>query len=163
MTALIDALAEHADTGSAAAGALTRQLQAAARRSPCAVIFDPQLPPLDLSATHIVFATHQMALPKRHELTSDLHAAKLPFAALLGLLSAILVGRQRNRRLAARYVAALGVTDPDVRDRLLRTITDGLSPLSHVDPATGDNVVQPGREGEFLAKIHHRIGRIKVL
>lgn len=239
MTVLIDELAAQAAAGSAAAAGLARKLQAAARRDLCAVMFDPALPALDLSATHIVFATHQLAVPKRHELRSDLHTAKLPFAALfgravltlsallaktvafgdprfslvhadecywltregegspgydtvlelirdgrknhagivlaghdpddtgddtlLGLLSAILVGRQRNRRLAARYVTALGVTDPDVRDRLLRTITDGLSPLSHVDPATGDSVVQPGREGEFLAKIHHRLGRIKVL
>jgi hypothetical protein len=239
MAALIDALAGDAERGSAAAGMLARQLTAAARRPGCAVIFEAALPPLDLSAAHIVFATHQMALPKRHELRSDLHSSKLPFAALfgravltlsaliaktvafgdrafvlvhadecywltregegspgydtvlelirdgrkndagillaghdpddtgddtlLGLLSATFIGRQRNARLAGRYVDALGVTDPDVRNRLLRTITDDLSPLSHVDPATGDAVVQPGREGEFIAKIHQRMGRLRVL
>lgn len=239
MTAVIDVLAGEAGRGNPAAGMLARQLSAAARRPVCAVVFDQRLPPLDLSADHIVFATHQMALPKRHELRSDLHAAKLPFAALfgravltlsaliaktvafgdrrfvlvhadecywltregegspgydtvlelirdgrknhagillaghdpddtgddtlLGLLSATFVGRQRNRRLAERYVDALGVTDRDVRNRLLRTITDDLSPLSHLDPATGDAVVQPGREGEFVAKIHQRIGRLRVL
>jgi hypothetical protein len=82
---------------------------------------------------------------------------------LLGLLSAVLVGRQRNRDLAARYVAALGVTDPDVVEQLVRAITQELSPLSHRDPASGDLMVEPGREGEFLARFHHRIGRLRVL
>ena len=239
MNALIDALMEHAERGHAAAGTLGRQLAAAARRDLCAVIFDARLPALDLSAEHIVFSTHQMAVPKRHELRSDVHAAKLPFVALfgravltlsavlaktvamgdpkfvlvhadecywltregegspgydtvldlikdgrknhagillaghdpddtgddhlLGLLSATFIGRQRNRRLAGRYVDALGVTDPDLRHRLLRTITEDLSPVSHVDSVTGDTVVQADREGEFIAKIINGMGRVRVL
>ncbi len=82
---------------------------------------------------------------------------------LLGLLSAILLGRQRNRQLATGYVAALGVTDPDLAERLITTVTDDLSPLAHTDPDSGELVVAPGREGEFIARIHHRIGKLKVL
>lgn len=239
MGVLIDTLFEDSGRGNTAAGALARQLSAAARRGLCAVIFDPALPALDLAAEHIVFSTHQMSVPKRHELRSDLHAAKLPFAALfgravltlsamlaktvamgdpkfvlvhadecywltregegspgydtvlelikdgrknhagillaghdpddtgddhlLGLLSATFIGRQRNRRLAGRYVDALGITDPDLRHRLLRTITEDLSPVSHIDPATGDAVVEAHREGEFIAKIIHGMGRVRVL
>jgi hypothetical protein len=239
MSALIEALADAASRGDSVASTLGRQLGAAARRPAAAVIFDQALPPLDLSGNHIVFATHQMALPKRHELRSDLQTSKLPFAALfgravltlsaviaksvafgdprfvlvhadecywltregegspgydtvlelirdgrknhagillaghdpedtgdatlLGLLSAIFIGRQRNRRLAKRYVDALGIADTVVRDRLIRTITEDLSPLTHIDPATGDTIVAPGREGEFIAKIHHRLGRLRVL
>lgn len=222
-----------------AATELGRQIRAAARRGGTSVIFDPSLPPLDVAADHIVFATHGMAMPKAHELRSDRQLAQLPFAALfgravltltallakaiafedprfamvhadecywltregegsagyetalelirdgrknnaglilaghdpqdtgdetlLGLLSAVLVGRQRNRTLAQRYVHAIGVTDEQLVEQLVAAITDDLSPLSHTDPDTGDLVVEPGREGEFVARIHHRLGRIKVL
>ena len=67
-----------------AAADLARQLRAAARRAGTGVIFDPALPPLDLSAAHVVFATHGMSMPKRHELNSDRQLAQLPFAALFG-------------------------------------------------------------------------------
>ncbi|MEU1813009.1 ATP-binding protein [Micromonospora aurantiaca (nom. illeg.)] len=236
MAALIEYLAGYDVPG---AGELARQIRAAARRPGTAVVFDPALPPLDLSAPHVVFATSGMSMPKRHELRSERQMATLPFAALfgravltltaliartiafddprfvlvhadecywltregegspgydvvlelirdgrknhagillaghdpddtgdpvlLGLLSAILAGRQRNPRLAARYVSALGVTDPHVAARLTRVITDGLSPLAHSDAATGDPAVEPGREGEFVARLHHRLGKIKVL
>jgi hypothetical protein len=223
----------------AGAADLGRRLRAAARRGGVGVVFDPSLPPLDLTGEHIVFATHGMAMPKLHELHSDRHLAQLPFAALfgravltltavlakaiafsderfvlvhadecywltregegspgyetalelirdgrknnaglilsghdpadtgdetlLGLLSAVLLGRQRNRTLAERCVGALGVADPDQVRRLVAVVTDDLSPLSHTDPDGGDLVVAPGREGEFLARIHHQIGKIKVL
>jgi hypothetical protein len=219
---------------------LGRQIRAAARRAGTSVIFDPALPPLDLSADHIVFATHGMTLPKSHELRSDRQLSQLPFTALfgravltlsaviaktiafvdpgrftlvhadecywltregegspgydtalelirdgrknnaglilaghdpadtgdetlLGLLSAVLVGRQRNRTLAVRCVRALGVTDEELAERLVTVVTDDLSPLTHTDKQTGDIVVGPGREGEFVARIHNRIGKIKVL
>ena len=234
---LTDVLLEARDEP--AAVDLGRQLRAAIRRAGTGVVFDESLPPLDLSADHIVFATHGMTLPKAHELRGDRQLAQLPFAArfgravltltamiakaiafaderfvlvhadecywltregegspgydtalelirdgrknnaglllaghdpadtgdetLLGLLSAVFVGRQRNRALAARYVAALGITDPDLAERVLVTITEDLSPLTHTDPVTGDPVVAPGREGEFLARIHHRVGKVKVL
>lgn len=221
------------------AGTLARQIRAAARRPGTGVIFDHSLPPLDLSAEHIIFATSGMAMPKRHELESARQLAQLPFAArfgravltltavvakaiafadarfvlvhadecywltregegspgydttlelirdgrknnaglllaghdpddtgsqtLLGLLSALFVGRQRNRALADRYVGALGVTDPALAERLAAVITGDLSPLTHTDPATGDMIVEPGREGEFVARIHNRIGMVKVL
>jgi hypothetical protein len=238
MAALVDELAERG-AGDPAAADLARQLRAAARRTATAVIFDPDLPPLDLTVAHIVFATAGLALPKRHEMRTDAQLAKLPFAALfgravltltalvaktiafgdhrfvlvhadecywltregegspgydtvlelvrdgrknnagillaghdpddtgddtlLGLLSAVFVGRQRNPKLARRYVTALGVTDPDVAARLARAITEDLSPLTHTDPGSGNPVVAPGREGEFLARIHHRTGRVRVL
>jgi hypothetical protein len=234
---LVEVLAEMGDLP--AAGGLGRQLRAAARRGGTAVVFDPALAPLDLSADHVLFATHGMALPKAHELRSDRQLATLPFAALfgravltltavvakaiafadvrfvlvhadecywltregegspgydttlelirdgrknnaglilaghdpadtgdetlLGLLSAVLVGRQRNRALAQRCVRALGVHDDGLASRLAGTITDDLSPLTHTDPHTGDLVVAPGREGEFVARIHGRISKIKVL
>lgn len=237
MAALMAALQAMPDPP--AAGELGRQLRAAARRPGTGVVFDPALPPLDTSADHIVFATHGMTMPKRHELRSARQLAQLPFAALfgravltltavlakaiafgdsrfvlvhadecywltregegspgydttlelirdgrknnaglllaahdpedtgnetlLGLLSAVFLGRQRNHQLATRYVAAIGVTDPQLAEQLTATITGGLSPLTHTDPATGDMVVEPGREGEFIARIHNRIGMVKVL
>lgn len=237
MGALIRALDAMPDEP--AATDLSRQLRAAARRAGTGVIFDPALPPLDLSTPHVVFATHGMSMPKRHELNSDRQLAQLPFQALfgravltltamvaktiafedsrfvlvhadecywltregegspgydttlelirdgrknnaglllaghdpadtgnetlLGLLSAIFLGRQRNHNLATRYVRALGITDERLAARLAATITDDLSPLTHTDPATGDMVVEPGREGEFIARIHHQIGKVKVL
>jgi AAA-like domain len=84
-------------------------------------------------------------------------------ATLLGLLSAVFAGRQRNPALAARYVAALGVTDTATADHLTKVITDGLSPLTHTDRDTGDPSVEPGREGEFVARIHNQLGRMKIL
>lgn len=223
-----------------AAVELARQIRAAARRAGTSVIFDPALPPLDLSADHVVFATHGMTVPKAYELRADRPLSQLPFPALfgravltlsaviaktvafadpgrftlvhadecywltregegspgydtalelirdgrknnaglilaghdpadtgddtlLGLLSAVLVGRQRNRTLAQRCVAALGVIDETLADRLVSVVTDDLSPLTHTDEHSGDLVVAPGREGEFVARIHHRIGKIKVL
>jgi hypothetical protein len=221
------------------AAELGRQMRAAARRAGTGVIFDPALPPLDMSADHIVFATHGMTMPKRHELRSDRQMARLPFAALfgravltltavlakaiafedsrfvlvhadecywltregegspgydttlelirdgrknnaglllaahdpddtgnetlLGLLSAVFLGRQRNHNLATRYVRAIGVTDQQLAASLADTITNHLSPLTHTDPNTGDMVVEPGREGEFIARIHNRVGMVKVL
>lgn len=226
-------------SGEPAAVELGRQLQAASRRAGTGVVFDASLPPLDLSADHIVFATHGMALPKIHELRNDRQLEQLPFAArfgravltltavlaksiafedsrfvlvhadecywltregegspgydttlelirdgrknnaglllaghdpddtgdetLLGLLSAVFLGRQRNRTLATRYVRAIGVSDDALAERLVTTVTDDLSPLNHVDPATGDMIVDPGREGEFVARVHNRIGKVKVL
>jgi hypothetical protein len=82
---------------------------------------------------------------------------------LLGLLSAVLVGRQRNRTLAERCVRALGVSATEQVERLVHEMTDGLSPLTYTDQQTGDMVVAPGREGEFIARVHNRIGKIKVL
>jgi hypothetical protein len=237
MAALADALQAMPDL--AAAADLSRQLRAAARRPGTGLVFDPTLVPLDTTADHIVFATHGMSMPKRHELRSARQLAHLPFAALfgravltltavlaksiafedarfvlvhadecywltregegspgydttlelirdgrknnaglllaahdpedtgnetlLGLLSAVFLGRQRNHQLATRYVRAIGVTDPDLAERLVATITGDLSPLTHTDPTTGDMVVEPGREGEFVARIHNRIGMLKVL
>jgi hypothetical protein len=232
-------LVEHLLDGPPAAAELGRQLRAAARRGGTEVIFDPSLPPLDLSADHIVFATHAMAVPRAHELSNDRALSRLPFAALfgravltltavlakaiafadsrfvlvhadecywltregegspgydtalelirdgrknnaglilaghdpgdtgdetlLGLLSAVLVGRQRNRVLAQRCVRAIGITDERLTRQLVATVTDDLSPLTHTAPDTGDVVVAPGREGEFIARIHNRVGKIKVL
>jgi hypothetical protein len=226
-------------TDEPAAVDLGRQVRAAARRAGTEVIFDRSLAALDLSADHIVFATHGMSMPKAHELRSDRQLAQLPFAALfgravltltavlakaiafedarfvlvhadecywltregegspgydttlelirdgrknnaglllaghdpddtgdqtlLGLLSAVFLGRQRNHALATRYVRAIGVTDPRLAERLAETITGDLSPLTYTDPVTGDLVVEPGREGEFIARIHNRTGKIKVL
>lgn len=237
MAALLAALESMSDTPAAAD--LHRQVRAAARRPNTGVIFDPTLPPLDISADHIVFATHGMSMPKRHELTRDRQLAQLPFAALfgravltltaviakaiafddsrfvlvhadecywltregegspgydttlelirdgrknnagmllaghdpedtgnetlLGLLSAVFLGRQRNRQLATRYVKAIGITDPQLAENLTSIITSDLSPLTHTDPVTGDMVVEPGREGEFIVRIHNRIGMVKVL
>lgn len=237
MATLIDALQAMPDLPAAAQ--LARQLRACARRPGTGLVFDPGLPPLDVSADHIVFATHGMTMPKRHELRSDRQLAHLPFAALfgravltltavlakaiafedarfvlvhadecywltregegspgydttlelirdgrknnaglllaahdpedtgnetlLGLLSAVFLGRQRNHQLATRYVRAIGVTDPQLAEPLIATITGDLSPLTHTDPATGDMIVEPGREGEFIARIHNRIGMLKVL
>jgi hypothetical protein len=237
MATLIDALQAMPDLPAAAQ--LSRQLRACARRPGTGLVFDPALVPLDLSADHIVFATHGMTMPKRHELRSDRQLAHLPFAALfgravltltavlakaiafgdsrfvlvhadecywltregegspgydttlelirdgrknnaglllaahdpedtgnetlLGLLSAVFLGRQRNHQLATRYVRAIGVTDPQLAEPLTATITGDLSPLTHTDPTTGDMVVEPGREGEFIARIHNRIGMVKVL
>jgi hypothetical protein len=221
------------------AAALSRQLRACARRPGTSLVFDPALVPLDTSADHIVFATHGMTMPKRHELQSARQLAQLPFAALfgravltltavlakaiafadarfvlvhadecywltregegspgydttlelirdgrknnaglllaahdpedtgnetlLGLLSAVFLGRQRNHQLATRYVRAIGITDPQLADHLTNTITSELSPLTHTDPETGDMIVEPGREGEFIARIHNRVGMVKVL
>lgn len=237
MAALADALQAMPDLPAAAD--LSRQLRAAARRPGTGLVFDPGLTPLDTTADHIVFATHGMTMPKRHELQSARQLAHLPFAALfgralltltavlakaiafedsrfvlvhadecywltregegspgydttlelirdgrknnaglvlaahdpedtgnqtlLGLLSAVFLGRQRNHQLATRYVRAIGVTDPQLAEQLTATITGDLSPLTHTDPATGDMVVEPGREGEFVARIHNRIGMLKVL
>jgi hypothetical protein len=237
MSALLTGLEAQPDQP--AAGQLHRQLRAAARRPGTGVIFDAGLPPLDISADHIVFATHGMSMPKRHELRSARQLAQLPFAALfgravltltavlakaiafedsrfvlvhadecywltregegspgydttlelirdgrknnagvllaghdpedtgnetlLGLLSAVFLGRQRNHQLATRYVRAIGVTDPQLAETLTSIITGDLSPLTHTDPTTGDMVVEPGREGEFIARIHNRIGMVKVL
>lgn len=237
MAALIQTLQSMTDLP--AAGELARQLRAAARRAGTGVIFDPTVPPLDMSADHIIFATHGMSMPKRHELRSDRQMARLPFAALfgravltltavlakaiafddsrfvlvhadecywltregegspgydttlelirdgrknnaglllaahdpddtgnetlLGLLSAVFLGRQRNHTLATRYVRAIGITDPHLAEQMAVTITDHLSPLTHTDPETGDMIVEPGREGEFIARIHNRIGMVKVL
>jgi hypothetical protein len=237
MSALLAGLEAQPDQP--AAGQLHRQLRAAARRAGTGVIFDAGLPPLDISADHIVFATHGMSMPKRHELRSARQLAQLPFAALfgravltltavlakaiafedsrfvlvhadecywltregegspgydttlelirdgrknnagvllaghdpedtgnetlLGLLSAVFLGRQRNHQLATRYVRAIGVTDPQLAENLTSIITGDLSPLTHTDPTTGDMVVEPGREGEFIARIHNRIGMVKVL
>lgn len=237
MSALISALQDMSDLPPAAQ--LARQLRAAARRGGTGVIFDPDVPPLDMSADHIVFATHGMSMPKRHELRSDRQLTRLPFAALfghavltlsavlakaiafedarfvlvhadecywltregegspgydttlelirdgrknnaglllaghdpedtgnetlLGLLSAVFLGRQRNHNLATRYVRAIGITDGQLAERMAATITNDLSPLTHTDPATGDMIVEPGREGEFIARIHNRIGMVKVL
>lgn len=222
-----------------AAADLHRHVRAAARRPGTGVVFDGSLPPLDISADHIVFATHGMSMPKRHELVSARQLAQLPFAALfgravltltavlakaiafgdsrfvlvhadecywltregegspgydttlelirdgrknnaglllaghdpedtgnetlLGLLSAVFLGRQRNHQLATRYVRAIGVTDQQLAESLTSIITSDLSPLTHTDPTTGDMVVEPGREGEFIARIHNRIGMVKVL
>lgn len=237
MAAMIETLQTIVDTP--AAGELSRQLRAAARRPGTGVVFDPTLRPLDTSADHIVFATHGMTMPKRHELHGERQLAHLPFAALfgravltltaviakaiafadsrfvlvhadecywltregegspgydttlelirdgrknnaglllaghdpedtgnetlLGLLSAVFLGRQRNHQLAIRYVRAIGVTDSHLAGQLTAVITGDLSPLTHTDPATGDMVVEPGREGEFIARIHNRIGMVKVL
>jgi hypothetical protein len=237
MAALMAALQAMADQPVAAA--LSRQLRACARRPGTGLVFDPALVPLDTSADHIVFATHGMTMPKRHELQSARQLAQLPFAALfgravltltavlakaiafadarfvlvhadecywltregegspgydttlelirdgrknnaglllaahdpedtgndtlLGLLSAVFLGRQRNHQLATRYVRAIGVTDPQLADHLTNTITGDLSPLTHTDPETGDMIVEPGREGEFIARIHNRVGMVKVL
>jgi hypothetical protein len=237
MAALADALQAMPDLSAAAD--LSRQLRAAGRRPGTGLVFDPTLVPLDTTAAHIVFATHGMTMPKRHELQSARQLAHLPFAALfgravltltavlakaiafedsrfvlvhadecywltregegspgydttlelirdgrknnaglllaahdpedtgnetlLGLLSAVFLGRQRNHQLATRYVRAIGVTDPQLAERLTATITGDLSPLTHTDPTTGDMMVEPGREGEFIARIHNRIGMLKVL
>lgn len=237
MAALADALQAMPDL--TAAADLSRQLRAAARRPGTGLVFDPTLVPLDTTADHIVFATHGMSMPKRHELHSARQLAHLPFAALfgravltltavlakaiafrdsrfvlvhadecywltregegspgydttlelirdgrknnaglllaahdpedtgnetlLGLLSAVFLGRQRNHQLATRYVRAIGVTDPLLAEQLTATITGDLSPLTHTDPSTGDMMVEPGREGEFIARIHNRIGMLKVL
>jgi hypothetical protein len=237
MAALMAALQAMSDQPAAAQ--LHRQLRAAARRPGTGLVFDPTLVPLDTSADHIVFATHGMSMPKRHELQSAQQLARLPFAArfgravltltavlakaiafedtrfvlvhadecywltregegspgydttlelirdgrknnaglllaahdpedtgnetLLGLLSAVFLGRQRNHQLATRYVRAIGITDPQLAEQLTTTITSDLSPLTHTDPATGDMVVEPGREGEFIARIHNRVGMLKVL
>jgi hypothetical protein len=237
MAALAGALQAMPDLPPAAD--LSRQLRAAARRPGTGLVFDPTLVPLDTTADHIVFATHGMTMPKRHELRSARQLAHLPFAALfgravltltavlakaiafqdtrfvlvhadecywltregegspgydttlelirdgrknnaglllaahdpedtgnetlLGLLSAVFLGRQRNHQLATRYVRAIGVTDPQLAEQLTATVTGDLSPLTHTDPITGDMVVEPGREGEFIARIHNRIGMLKVL
>lgn len=237
MAALVTALEAMSDTPAAAD--LHRRLRAAGRRPGTGVVFDPALPPLDTSADHIVFATHGMTMPRRHELRSARQLAQLPFAALfgravltltavlakaiafadsrfvlvhadecywltregegspgydttlelirdgrknnaglllaghdpedtgnetlLGLLSAVFLGRQRNHQLATRYVRAIGVTDEQLAGTLTAIITGDLSPLTHTDPTTGDMVVEPGREGEFIARIHSRIGMVKVL
>ncbi|HEY8474524.1 MAG TPA: ATP-binding protein, partial [Natronosporangium sp.] len=229
MSALIETLQSMADLPAAAQ--LARQLRACARRPGTGLVFDPALTPLDLSADHIVFATHGMTMPKRHELQSERQLAHLPFAALfgravltltavlaksiafddsrfvlvhadecywltregegspgydttleliragrknnaglllaahdpddtgnetlLGLLSAVFLGRQRNHNLATRYVRAIGITDPHLAEQVAATITDHLSPLTHTDPETGDMIVEPGREGEFIARIHN--------
>jgi hypothetical protein len=237
MAAVMAAL--QAMTDQPVAAALSRQLRACARRPGTGLVFDPALVPLDTSADHIVFATHGMTMPKRHELQSARQLAQLPFAALfgravltltavlakaiafadarfvlvhadecywltregegspgydttlelirdgrknnaglllaahdpedtgnetlLGLLSAVFLGRQRNHQLATRYVRAIGVTDPQLADYLTNAITGDLSPLTHTDPETGDMIVEPGREGEFIARIHNRVGMVKVL
>jgi hypothetical protein len=236
MAAVMDVLQTMPDQ---AATQLSRQLRAAARRPGTGLVFDPALKPLDISADHIVFATHGMSMPKRHELQSARQLAQLPFAALfgravltltavlakaiafadsrfvlvhadecywltregegspgydttlelirdgrknnaglllaahdpedtgnetlLGLLSAVFLGRQRNHQLATRYVRAIGITDPHLAQPLTAVITSDLSPLTHTDPATGDMIVEPGREGEFIARIHNRVGMVKVL
>jgi AAA domain-containing protein len=236
MASLVDGLQTMPDQ---AAAQLSRQLRAAARRPGTGLVFDPALKPLDISADHIVFATHGMSMPKRHELQSARQLAQLPFAALfgravltltavlakaiafadarfvlvhadecywltregegspgydttlelirdgrknnaglllaahdpedtgnetlLGLLSAVFLGRQRNHQLATRYVRAIGVTDPQLAQPLTAVITSDLSPLTHTDPETGDMVVEPGREGEFIVRIHNRVGMLKVL
>src|SRR5690606_12526514 len=77
MHALIRALDAMPDEP--AANDLSRQLRAAR-----GVVFHPTHPPLNLSAPHIIFATHGMSMPKRHELTSDRQLAQLPFSALFG-------------------------------------------------------------------------------
>src|SRR5690606_36276686 len=82
MHALIRALDAMPDEP--AANDLSRQLRAAARRAGTGVVFDPTLPPLDLSTPHVIFATHGMNIPKRHELSSDRQLAQLPFQALFG-------------------------------------------------------------------------------
>jgi hypothetical protein len=237
MAALADALQAMPDLPAAAD--LSRQLRAAARRPGTGLVFDPTLVPLDTTTAHIVFATHGMSMPKRHELQSARQLAHLPFAALfgravltltaviakaiafedsrfvlvhadecywltregegspgydttlelirdgrknnaglllaahdpedtgnetlLGLLSAVFLGRQRNHQLATRCVRAIGVTDPQLAEQLVATITGDLAPLTHTDPVTGDMIVEPGREGEFIARIHNRIGMLKVL
>jgi hypothetical protein len=236
MASLMEGLQAMADP---AAVHLSRQLRAAARRPGTGLVFDPTLTPLDISADHIVFATHGMSMPKRHELLSERQLTHLPFAALfgravltltavlakaiafadarfvlvhadecywltregegspgydttlelirdgrknnaglllaahdpedtgnetlLGLLSAVFLGRQRNHQLATRYVRAIGVTDPQLAGPLTAVITGDLSPLTHTDPETGDMIVEPGREGEFIVRIHNRIGMVKVL
>ncbi|QSB14911.1 ATP-binding protein [Natronosporangium hydrolyticum] len=237
MAALLEALAAMSDAPAAAE--LHRQIRASARRPGTGVIFDPALPPLDTSADHIIFGTHGMTMPRRHELRSARQLAQLPFSALfgravltltavlakaiafadsrfvlvhadecywltregegspgydttlelirdgrknnaglllaghdpedtgnetlLGLLSAVFLGRQRNHQLATRYVRAIGITDTQLAASLTSVITSDLSPLTHTDPATGDMVVEPGREGEFIVRIHSRIGMVKVL
>src|SRR5690606_36196195 len=85
---------------------LGRQLCAAARRAGTGGVFDESLPPLDLAADHIVFATHGMTLPKVHELRGDRQLAQLPFAARFGraVLTLTAVIAKAIAFAAARFV-----------------------------------------------------------
>ncbi|BBG20645.1 putative ATP/GTP-binding protein (plasmid) [Actinacidiphila reveromycinica] len=134
MQALRAELADRGNTDPAAHG-LARKLAAAARKDLSRVIFDPDLPPIQMSAADsVVFSVSALQMPKKSELNSDFRLERMEFEKVLGRALMYLVAAVcRQITFASKNEFAATIWDecwwltssPEGQELLLEMLRDG--------------------------------------